>query len=173
MVIYALVRRNNELSARRDDTRRDAPPRYVRSASSCEPGFSLWDCAASIQGQLLLRSALGLCSLYSTAATITLSFGIVRCLFKGSYYNAQLWDCAAPIQGRPLLRSAVGLCGGYSRAATITLSSRIVWRLFKDSYYLICSALGLCGGYSRAATITLSSGIVRRLFKDSYYYAQL
>ena len=28
-------------SARRDDTRRDAPLPYVRPASYCEPGFSL------------------------------------------------------------------------------------------------------------------------------------
>ena len=27
-------------SARRDDTRRDAPLRYVRPASYCEPGFT-------------------------------------------------------------------------------------------------------------------------------------
>ena len=30
-------------SARRDDTRRDAPLRYVRPASYCEPGFSVND----------------------------------------------------------------------------------------------------------------------------------
>ena len=78
----------------------------------------LWDCAAAIQGQLLLRSALGLCGVYSRAATITLSSGIVWCLFKGGHYYAQLCDCATPIQGWPLLRSALGLCGAYSREAT-------------------------------------------------------
>ena len=90
--------------------------------------------AAPIRGRPLLRSALGLCGVYSRAATITLSSGIVWRLFEGGHYYAQLWDCVASIRGWLLLRSALGLCGAYSRAATITLSSGIVRRLFEGGY---------------------------------------
>ena len=79
----------------------------------------LWDCAAAIRGQPLLRSALGLCGVYSRAGTITLSSGIVWCPFKGSHYYSQLRDCATPIQGRLLLHSdRIVRRRAYSRAAT-------------------------------------------------------
>ena len=109
--------------------------------------------AASIRGRPLLRSALGLCGVYSRvaticsavglcgvysrAATISLSCGIVRRLFEGGHYFTQLTlrDCAAPIRGRPLFHSALGLCGAYSRAATISLSCGIVRRLFEGGHY--------------------------------------
>ena len=131
----------------------------------------LWDCAASIRGRPLLRSALGLCGAYSRAATITLSSGIVRRLFEGGHYYAQLWGCAASIRGRPLLRSALGLCSAYSRAATITLSSGIVQRLFEGGHYY--AQLWGCAAPIRGRPLLRSSGIVRHLFEGGHYYAQL